>query len=126
MIIACHVIDAQRADVGRGLATLSPYQNGLPAIISVGEITVMHSSPVTAKTAWSSLFVLFLLTSLLLAACGGPTPSPQTTPTRTVTPSATQNLSPTATPAAVRTERVSYPGFRLTPIRPTQPPINWH
>jgi LCP family protein required for cell wall assembly len=62
-------------------------------------------------------------TSLVLAACGTPTPTSQTTPTRTVTPSATQDLSPTATLATIRTARVNYPPFQLTPIRPTQPPL---
>jgi len=83
----------------------------------------MPSSPVSAKTAWSSLLVFFMLVSLLLTACGTPTPFPDQTPTRSVTPSATQNLSPTASPPAIRTPRLSYPAFKLTPIRPTQPPL---
>ncbi|HWR66876.1 MAG TPA: hypothetical protein VN364_12230, partial [Bellilinea sp.] len=73
---------------------------------------MMHSSPVPAKTAWSSLLVLFTLVSLLLTACGAPTPAPDQTPTRTMTPSATQNLSPTASPAAIRTPRLSYPAYK--------------
>lgn len=83
----------------------------------------MPSSPVSAKTAWSSLFILIVLASLLLAACGTPTPSPQTTPTQTVTPSVTWGATATATLPAVRTPRISYPPFQLTPIRPTQPPL---
>src|SRR3972149_574774 len=79
----------------------------------------MPSSPVPAKTAWSSLFILIVLASLLLTACATPTPSPQDTSTRTVTPSATR----AATLPAVRPPRISYPPLQLTPIRPTQPPL---
>ena len=84
----------------------------------------MHASPETAKTAWSSFFILWVLASLALAACAAPTPSvTSTAAVPTVTPSATQSLTPAATPIAVRTARSIYPTAQLTSIRETQAPL---
>jgi LCP family protein required for cell wall assembly len=82
----------------------------------------MPASPVTAKTAWSSVIFVLLFASLLLASCAAPTPPPAT-PLPSATPSATQSLTPTITPVVVSTSRLVYPTLALTPIRATQPPL---
>lgn len=83
---------------------------------------MMPASPVTAKTAWSSILISLLLASLLLTACAAPTPPPATT-IPSITPSPTQSLTPTITPVAFTTARLVYPTLALTPIRATQPPL---
>lgn len=81
----------------------------------------MPASPVFAKYAWSSIFVLLVAAGVILAACAPPTPQPTAAPT--VTPSATSSLPQTPSPTAMRTMRSVFPTAQMTPFRPTQPPL---
>lgn len=73
--------------------------------------------------SWGALLALLILAVLVLVSCGQPTPTPSLTAAPTVTPSATAFQSPTASPTVMRTLRSAYPTARMTPLRPTQPPL---